>query len=68
MGKKSRSKMTELTFEQRVERSKKRKKIDKIEDAKRVAMLIKRKLETDAKAREQLMKAFKGVVNETVKD
>lgn len=68
MGKKSRSKMTELTFEQRVERSRKQKERDKIEEAKRIAALIKYKLKTDAKAREQLMKAFKGVVNEAAKN
>jgi len=68
MGKKSRRKMTGLTPKQRIERSKKQKKRDKIEEAKRIAMLIKYKLETDAKAREQLMKAFKGVVNEAAKN
>ena len=60
--------MTKLTFEQRAERSKKQKERERIKEAKRIALLIKYKLETDPKARKQLLKALKGVINEAAKN
>ena len=58
MGKKSRKRMTDMTFEQRIERSKKNAEEMKLEKAKEIARLLMHKLETDAKAREQLLEAW----------
>ena len=58
MGKKSREKMTDMTFEQRIERSKKNAEEMKLEKAKEIARLVMHKLETDAEAREQLLRAM----------
>ena len=59
MGKRSRREMTGLTEEQRIEKGTKQKKKVDAEKAKQIARLIMYKLETDLKAREQLLEAIR---------